>query len=172
MKQLLKYILSQMLEHQKMAETKHGVGIALIGGFAVVIINFVVSENLIIKTISIVSLVFCFVAIGISFFAVSSKLIKVKETPKRKKIVNYLYFSDIKNFSPLQYLDELAVAYDFPKGYVPDSFEIDLAKNIISIAQRTAIKYRLFNVSIFFIFMGMLLLFFIGIYGGVYGIPL
>ena len=62
MKQLLKYILSQILEHQKMAETKHGVAIALISGFVVAMINFISSENILIKTAAIVSLIFCMIS--------------------------------------------------------------------------------------------------------------
>ena len=64
MKQLLKYILSQTLEHQKIAETKHGVGIALTSGFAVIVINFVSSENAFIKSSSIISLVFCILSLA------------------------------------------------------------------------------------------------------------
>ena len=172
MKQLLKYILSQTLEHQKIAETKHGVGIALTSGFAVIVINFVGSENAFIKSSSIISLVFCILSLAMSFMAVGSKLIKVKEKLKEKEIVNYIYFNDIKNFSPLQYLDELSIAYDFPKGYIPDSFEIDLAKTIISISQRTAAKYKLFNISIALLFASIILLFVFCLVGGIYGIQL
>ncbi len=152
-----------------MAETKHGVAIALISGVAVVVINFVSSEDMFIKIVSTLSLIFCLLALGVSFLAVSSKLVKVKEKPKKKEIVNYLYFSDVKNFSPLQYLDELSIAYDFPKGYAPDSFEIDLAKSVISVAQRTSIKYKLFNISISFLFVSILLMSCVGVGAWLYG---
>ena len=53
MKQLLKYILSQTLEHQKLAETKHSITIALIGAIAVVAINFVSSELIFVKALAV-----------------------------------------------------------------------------------------------------------------------
>jgi|GEM_PF-1572021 len=170
MKQLLKYILSQMQEHQKLAETKHSISIALISGIAVVIINFVVSPVLLIKITSIVALGFCLIALVFSFLAVSSKLIILNEKEKKKEIVNYIYFNDIKTFSPLQYLDEISKAYDFPKGYTPDSFEIDLAKSILTTAQRTSTKYRLFNISLRFLFVSLGIMFFNGFWSGFDGI--
>ncbi len=171
MKQLLKYILAEIFEHQKLAETKHGVGIALTSGIAVVIIGFISSGNIFVRLLAMVALSFCLMSLLLSFMAVSSKLIKVKEKNKKKEIVNYMYFKDIKNFSPLQYLDELSRAYDFPEGYTPDSFEIDLAKTIISLSQRTSSKYSLFNYSLICIFFALFFLFLSGvILGGFSGI--
>ena len=170
MKQLLKYILSQLLEHQKIAETKHSIAIALIGGLSVIVVGFVDSKIVLIKTLAIIALVFCLLSLLSSFIAVSSKLINIKGKTNIKENINYIYFEDIKNFSPSQYLQSIASAYNFPKGYLPDLFELDLAKTIITTAKRTSAKYKLFNVSLLFLFISLMLLLATGFLGGFDGI--
>lgn len=170
MKQLLKYILSQLLEHQKIAETKHSVGIALAGGLAVIITSFITSTTVIVKIFAIISLVFCLLSLMFSFLAVSSKLISIKVKRKTNKSINYLYFEDIKNFTPKAFLGGIAKAYNFPAEYEPDVFEMDLAKTIIITSKRISSKYNLFNISTTFLIFSMVIMFVGGIFGGMGGI--
>lgn len=170
MKQLLKYILSQMLEHQKQAETKHSIGIALISAVAVVLINYASSEVLYLKVISLISLAFCFVALAFSFLAVSARVVSVKKYKEPRQDINYMYYKDIHNIVPSQYILGLARAYNFPDNFLPDNFELDLAKTIISTAQRAYSKNKLFNLSLLFLFISLLLMFFSGLLGGFNGI--
>lgn len=170
MKQLLKYILAQMLENQKQAETKHSIGIALISAVAVVLINFVGSSVLYVKIISLIALTFCFSALSFSFLAVSARVVNVKIYKTSKEDINFLYYKDIHNIAPSQYILRIAKAYDFPTDYLPDDFELDLAKSIIGCAQRTYSKNRLFNLSILFLFISLLLMFFCGVLGGLDGL--
>ncbi len=169
MKQLLKYILAQILDHQKQAETKHSIGIALIGGFCVVIVNFVLTEVVAVRVVAIVALVFCLVALGLSFFAVSSKSINNYKQRPQKNDINFLYYKDIKDFCPEAYVRLLAISYGYPKSYVPDAFELDLSKSVVSIARRTALKYKLFNISILFLGVSVGLIFVSGVLGGLLG---
>lgn len=169
MKQLLKYILSQMLEYQKQAETKHSIGIALISGLAVLLINFTSSSFLIVKVGSVVGLGLCVLALIISFSAVKAKTVKREDYIRIDENINYMYYKDIHNFMPGQYLQSLAHRYDFPKNYLPDNFELDLAKSILSSAQRVYSKNRLFNISQTLLYFSLILLFACGVVGGLYG---
>lgn len=172
MKQLLKYILAQLLEHQKQAETKHSIGIALISGLSVVVINYVSDNNVYIKVIALIALAFCFLALLFSVSAVSAKVVRDRGYKRQKEDINYMYYKDIRLFMPGQYIMDLAKSYNFPENFLPDNFELDLAKTIISTAQRTYAKNKLFNLSLVFLFIGIILMFTSGIIGGLSGLLL
>lgn len=157
MKQTLKYILSVIMENLKYAEGKHGVSIALATGiiiFASTNLDTLILLNIIFSGLAIF---FCAISIGFSFLALMSRNIKIT---KKKEIVvnsdlNLIYFKDIADFDANNYLNAIINYYDFPKGYTPDNFEIDLADEILLNARVTNLKFNFFNKSIQWLAVGI-----------------
>lgn len=172
MKQLLKYILTQVFEQQKQAETKLGVVIALIGGVAVVMLNVKVSNNIYIKIVWYCAFIFCVLALIVCLVAVKAKKVQSRRYKKSIEDINYIFYEDIKDFMPGQYLLNIAKAYNFPKDYLPDNFELDLAKSIVSLSKRVYTKNKLLNISFMLLVISFSFLFAWKIIGAVYATAL
>lgn len=152
MKQILKYILSQVLENQKFAEAKHNISITLSSAiivFAATQFSYYTKLGSIFGSIAIVC---CAVAIFCSFSAISSKkILWFHSFKKSDKAKNLIYFSDISNFDEDGYIKRIANDYGLPKVYKPDGFDYDLARQIIAISKVTKTKFRLFNCALLFL---------------------
>ncbi len=156
MKQILKYILSQVMDSLKFAEGKHNISITLSSA----VIVFAASQfSLYTKLGSIFAscaIVSCAVAIFCSFSAISSRHIIFFHTYKRaEKAKNLIYFSDISSFDEKAYIEKLLKDYNLPRSYKPDGFDYDLARQIIATSKVAKIKYRLFNVALTFIALAL-----------------
>ena len=56
----------------------------------------------------------------------------------------------------IQYLDLIRQKYGYPNSYKFDEFEKDLAKQIIANSIVVERKYKLFNLSILFLTLGLI----------------
>lgn len=151
MKQLLKYILQNILENLKLSEAKHSISIALSSGISVFLANFVNNGSV----LGVVAIIFCLLSVIISFFALSSKNIKNFRPKKNRKNYNLTYFKDISFMDEYLYLRHIINSYDFPSSYKPDNFEYDLARQIVATSIRAHSKYSLFNYSLVFLCTGI-----------------
>lgn len=155
MKQLLKYILSLTIEHQKIAETKHSITLALSSG-VIVLISSSITPNVYQKTLCLVSIALCVVAIMFNFFALISKSIVIKrQSFWNKKQSNLTYFKHISKLDFEEYKYLLLQNYGFPQDYEIDYFESDLIKQVMALSKRVNAKYELFNISATMLFLGI-----------------
>ena len=157
MKQLLKYILSLNLEHQKIAETKHSITVALSSGVIVVLVGLIGTDVGLSRLFCFVAIFLCIVSILFSFIALSSKSIVIKSKRQwNKKDANLTYFKHISKLDFEEFKNSILIKYNFPYDYKVDCFETDLIKQIIATSKRVNSKYNIFNISIWFLFLGLI----------------
>ena len=157
MKQILKYTLNVIIENVKFAETKHSIIISLNGALIVFTAGFFSSKIFEIALLNWSVLLFSAISMLISFSAMHSRFDKIKKDYKTKRVNSLLYYRDISSLDTIDYLNRIIINYNFPKNYVFDEYEKDLASEIIANARLAEIKYSLFNKSIFF--LGLALVF-------------
>ena len=154
MKQTLKYILSVVMENLKYAEGKHAVSIALSSAIIVFVSGYLMEVTLLVSVLSIIAVLFYSVSIVYNILALMSRNVVIKQGKKRKRKkrvsskLNLTYFQDIVHFDALTYLTYLIDDYNFPKNYKVDSFEIDLAQQILLNARVVNLKFIYYNKSI------------------------
>lgn len=159
MKQMLKYILAVVMENLKYAEAKHSVSVALNSGIILFVSSNLSTTNKIASFFASLSILFCGMSIAYGFLALMSREIKIS---KRQRIrisqeeINLVYFKDISSYAVTNYLDAIIKDYNFPKGYKPDGFEYDLARQIILNAKVTNIKFEYFNKSLKWLIIGII----------------
>lgn len=156
MKQTLKYILQYVIENLKVAETKHSVIIALNGAVIALILGYLNLPSLVIKGLNWAIIFFCGLSIIVSFFALHSRKIKVKNKFKNLADKNLLYYRNLAGMSSAELIENIIEFYDFPADYKIDNFDIDLSNTIIANSIVVEIKYRLFNKSVFFSVIGII----------------
>lgn len=157
MKQILKYTLNIVLENVRFSETKHSIIISLNGALIVFTAGFFSSKVFEIALLNWSVLLFSAISMLISFSALHSRFDKIKKDYKTKRINSLLYYRDISSLDTQDYLNRIIINYNFPKDYVCDEYEKDLASEIVANSRLAEIKYSLFNKSIFFLSMALIL---------------
>lgn len=153
MKQLLKYILSNTIEYQKISETKHSITIALATSISLFDANFI-HDNLV---LSFIGIFLCLSAVIVSFIALTSHeaiFIRRKHPSAVNSLIFYRY---IASLSEEEYGRLLVDKYSFPVGYKFDQFEKDLIQQITALSRRVYMKFVLFNVSVVTLGVGICL---------------
>lgn len=156
MKQTLKYILQFVLENVKISETKHSVTIALNGAIIALSLTFLSNNNQLVRYLNWSVLFFCGISIIISFFALHSRNVRVKNKFKSTQNKNLLYYKNLSTMSSEELLTNVITYYDFPQTYKPDNFDLDLAITIIANSKVVEVKNKLFNRSTFFSVVGII----------------
>lgn len=157
MKQILKYTLGVVIENVKFSETKHSIIISLNGGIIVFTAGFFSSNVFEIAILNWSVLFFSGISMLISFAALHARFDKIKRKVKSRRINSLLYYKDISSLSEIDYLNRIIINYNFPKDYVIDEYEKDLAKEIIANARLAEIKYSLFNKTVFFLGVSLII---------------
>lgn len=171
MKQMLKYILSLVMENVKIAENKHGLILALNSGLIVVTVGFFNSHFLIVIILNLFVLIFCGISILFCFLGLFARHVNFKKKNKIKGDLNLLYYKDIAEFGIIDYLKCIIINYNFPLDYKIDNFEEDLSKQIIVNSKIATKKFMFFNLSIAFLVAGLVLsVFLMAIVGFFYGV--
>lgn len=156
MKQILKYTLNIVIENVRFSETKHSIIISLNGALIVFTAGFFSSKVFEIALLNWSVLLFSAISMLISFSALHSRFDKIKKDYKAKRINSLLYYRDISSLDVQDYLNRIIINYNFPKDYVCDEYEKDLASEIVANSRLAEIKYSLFNKSIFFLSMALI----------------
>ena len=86
MKQMLKYILSVVMENLKYAEAKHSVSVALNSGIIIFVSSGFEVQNNVATIFAVFSIMFCGVSIAYGFLALMSRDIKIF---KKQNILNW-----------------------------------------------------------------------------------
>lgn len=152
MKQILKYILAQVMENLKFAEGKHNISITLSSA----VIVFAASQFSLFTQLGTVfascAIVSCAASLFCSFWAMSSRKIHFFHAFKKSQnATNLIYFQDVSNFDEKGYIQKIQSDYSLPKSYKPDGFDFDLARQIIANSKVAKIKFRLFNAALTFL---------------------
>lgn len=152
MKQILKYILAQVMENLHFAEGKHNISITLSSA----VIVFAASQFSLYTRLGTVfascAIVACAASLFCSFSAMSSRKIRwFHAFKKSEKAKNLIYFQDVSSFDEETYIKKIQTDYSLPKSYKPDGFDYDLARQIIATSKVAKIKFRLFNAALTFL---------------------
>ena len=150
MKQTLKYILEKLIQMRKFAEEKHSITIALSSGVIVFSSYFISSQRPEIIFVGAISIVLALISVLYSFLALLPKRVRVRHTTDiiEGDLIDYL---SISRFGIDNYLTALKKLYNFPKNYKFDSFDKDLAMQIISTAKVIKAKFSYFKMAIVFL---------------------
>lgn len=149
MKQTLKYIYGIIFDNLKFAEGKHTLILTIssaVLAFATTFFGDNIAQNL----FAIASIIFALIAIFYSFVALVAKHVRVKQK-KIKGKTNLIYYKHIMAYDEYGYIDAIKKEYQFTNIYKPDNMDYDLARQIISIAKLTWIKFLYFNFAIVFL---------------------
>ena len=157
MKQILKYILSLIMENLKIAENKHGVILAINSGLVVITVGFFNSTVKLVIFLNWLVILFACISIFFCFMGLFARNVKFLEKYKNSKHINLLYYKDVSTFSENELLKCIIMNYDFPKDYETDNFEKDLARQIIINSKVATKKFRFFNISILFLIIALFL---------------
>ena len=157
MKQTLKYILSLVMENLKIAENKHGFILAINSGLVVITVGFFNSEIKLVIFLNWLVILFACISIFFCFLGLFARNIKFLDKYKNPKHINLLYYKDVSTFSELELIKCIIINYGFPKDYVVDNFEKDLAREIIVNSKIAIKKYKLFNISVVFLMVALFL---------------
>ena len=156
MKQTLKYIYERLLENMKFAEGKHAVTIALASAVIVFALNFLSLTAPFVATLSAGCIVFSLISILYGFIALSARKVKIGEAKIKEDVkYNLMYYKDIILFDVETYVTKVKQEYNMPKAYKPDNMDKDLARQIISVAKVTSLKFSYFNLSLLFLFLSL-----------------
>lgn len=163
MKQMLKYILSVIMESVKIAENKHGLILALNSGLIALTIGFFNSKNLFLIIMNWLVVLFAGLSIFCCFLGLFARSESDEKLINNKKNPNLLYYKDVANFTPKELLKCIIINYNFPKDYSIDNFELDLSKQIVANSKIAYKKYRFFNFSL--VFLGVAIFFDVALMG-------
>lgn len=160
MKQTLKYIFDRLEEQIKYAETKHSISITLASALTVFSAAYLDTVAPVVKSLSAISIIFSLVSVLYSFVALSAKRVRFshsKSVIKQEKLQekNLLYYKDISLFSPEDYTAQIAKQYPIFKGYKPDQFDLDLARQVVACAKTISSKFLFFNFALTFLILSL-----------------
>lgn len=157
MKQMLKYILSLIIEQQKYAEQKHSIILTINSGIIVLTVGFFTNSGAVVLLLNFCALFLCGISLCINLVALYSRVIKIKRQNLKSLVkCNMLYFGNIAYFSEEEFLKRIKHQYNFPESYEFDNFDMDLARQIIVNSRVVSIKHSLFNKSLGFLIGGLL----------------
>ena len=157
MKQTLKYILSLVTDNLKIAENKHGMLLALSSGLVVITVGFFSYSNTIIIILNWLVIFFASLSIFCCFMGLFSRQIRLNFKHNMLNNISLLYYKDLALLSPTELLNCIIIQYGFPRDYVCDGFENDLAKQIIANSKVAYKKYLFFNYSVIFLGVALFL---------------
>ena len=150
MKQVLKYILSQVTQSLHFAESKHNISITLSSAIIVFAATQLSNFTLLGAVFSSIAITFCAISIFCSFFALTSKrVILFRNSGSSKNARNLLFYLDITKFDEATFIERVVKDYSLPKSYKADGFDFDLAHQIIATSKVARSKFRLFNLALF-----------------------
>ena len=155
MKQTLKYIFDKLLELIRIAEAKYSITLALASGVIVLGSSFIGSENLYTKILASATVIFSLISIVYGFVALFARNIKLRPKRKPKQAKNLLFYKTIIHFDEHTFLEEIKSKYNFPASYKFDEFDLDLARSVIAQARVANVKFLYFNISLFFLLLGV-----------------
>ena len=155
MKQTLKYIYERQIELMRYAETKHSIIITLSSAVIAFVSTIYGNDRLINITISI-SIVFALISIVYSFVALSVKRTKVRKKPDKVHRTNLMRYNSIIHYDEQGYIEDMKKSYNFPKSYIPDEFDFDLARQVIVTAKSVWVKFTYFNFALVFLLISVL----------------
>ncbi|MGI5841722.1 MAG: hypothetical protein ACOX6H_00270 [Christensenellales bacterium] len=150
MKQTLKYIISQFMQHRKFAEDKHSITIALSSAVIIFFSGFMANSNQIVQFLSALSIIFALISVLYSFFALTVKRVKTKSKHSATE-GNLLDWKNVAKFDEELYLVALRKQYEFPKSYRFDNFDRNLATEAIALAKAVNFKFLYFNIALLFL---------------------
>ena len=156
MKQTLKYILEYVLNNLKIAESKHSIILALNGVIIAFAVNYLMHKNTFVRYCDYLVIAFSGLSILSSFFALHARNINVKNKQQNIQNSNLLHYKNLSNLTNTQLIESVKEKYNFPKNYMPDNFDFDLASTIIANSKVVEKKYLLFNKSTFFCVLAIL----------------
>lgn len=155
MKQTLKYIYQTLFENLKYAETKHSITMT-IASAVIAFASTYFSNNKLINILASATIMLALISIIYSFVALLSRNIKLSKQDLDTKSKNLMSYRTIKNYTETGYTQKIKKQYDFPKDYEIDEMDIDLAREVISIAKLVNLKFSYFNYALFFLFLSIL----------------
>lgn len=158
MKQILKYIYAQLFENLKFAETKNSIAITLSSAVIVFAVTFISQNDIIVVSISALSIALCLISIILSFFGITSKHSKSPRKDRHRENYNLMHYKDILSFNVEVYAKTIKKDYGLPRGYEIDNQDLDLCKQIIATAKSVNSKFSYFNFALLFIFLGIFIL--------------
>jgi len=157
MKQTLKYIYEKLQDNMKFAESKHSMTIALAGGIVVFASAFLDLSTTFVATLSAGCIIFALISVLYSFIALSARKVHFKKYRGDAEFVeNLMYYKTIMKFDEISYVNTIQKTYNLPKSYKPDEMDLDLARQIISVAKVTNVKFAYFNLSLVFLFLSLM----------------
>lgn len=156
MKQTLKYIYQNILEKNKIAESKFSITIALASAVVVLGASFVTKNNVIVNLLAGANMLFALISIIYAFCALMARKIRIKTRKITSEFVNLMYYKTIIKFDEYSYLNEIKKRYNFPTSYKIDEFDLDLAREIIATAKVVNSKFSYFNLSLIFLLLSIL----------------
>lgn len=156
MKQTLKYIYQLLYSQLKYAEAKFSISITLASALTVFSATYLNDFSPLVTGLSAISIIFSLISVGYGFLAISSKRFSTKKYEKIDKKLDLIYHKDIAKLNEKNYIEELINNYPFLKGYKPDNFDYNLARQIINTAKGISQKFVFFNFSIIFLVLSLI----------------
>lgn len=151
---MLKYILGLIIDNLKFAEQKHSISIAINSGIIVFTSAYFFNKSSVITATAFCVVAFSAISLIFNFIALLSRSITIEKN-SIPATGNLLYFKNISTYDEKQYLLAIKTFYNFPKEYVIDNFDTDLAKQIIANSKVANIKFSFFNKSLYFLFLAV-----------------
>ncbi len=155
MKQTLKYIYQTLFENLKYAETKHSITMT-IASAVIAFASTYFSNNQLINILASGTIMLALLSIIYSFVALLSRNVKISHEEREVNQKNLMSYRTISQYTDIGYVKKIKKEYNLPKEYEIDEMDLDLAREVISIAKLVSIKFSYFNYALFFLFLSIL----------------
>ena len=155
MKQTLKYIYQTLFENLKYAETKHSITMT-IASAVIAFASTYFSNNQLINILASGTIMLALLSIIYSFVALLSRNVKISHEEREVNQKNLMSYRMISQYTDIGYVKKIKKEYNLPKEYEIDEMDLDLAREVISIAKLVSIKFSYFNYALFFLFLSIL----------------
>ena len=154
MKQTLKYIYQTLFENLKYAETKHSITMTIAAAVIAFASTYFSSNNLI-NILASATIMLALISIIYSFVALLSREVKLPNKDSHLDRKNLMNYKTIRHYTDAGYAKKIKEEYDLPKDYKIDEMDIDLARQVITVAKLVNIKFSYFNYALFFLFLSI-----------------
>ncbi len=155
MKQTLKYIYQSLFENLKYAETKHSITMT-IASAVIAFASTYFSNNKLINILASATIMLALISIIYSFVALLSRNVKLPKKDSHIEDTNLMSYRTISKYTDIGYVKKIKKDYKLPANYIIDEMDLDLAREVISIAKLVSIKFSYFNFALFFLFLSIL----------------
>lgn len=155
MKQTLKYIYQTLFEKLKYAETKHSITMT-IASAVIAFASTYFSDNKLINILASATIMLALISIIYSFVALLSRNVKLPKKDTHTENKNLMSYRTISNYTDIGYAKKIKKEYNLPPNYNIDEMDLDLAREVISVAKLVSIKFSYFNYALFFLFLSIL----------------